>query len=117
MKNRPFRERLRFALTGLHICWRGERSFRTQSAMAIMALTALILLRPAPIWWAATALTIVLVMAMEAMNAALERLIDHVHPNIHPNIGAAKDMAAGAVLLSSIGALAVATCMVVSKLP
>lgn len=50
-------------------------------------------------------------MAFEALNSAPERLIDHLHPEIHPEIGIVKDMAAGAVLLLSGGAVIVAACL------
>ena len=55
------------------------------------------------VWWAITGLCIALVFAAEMVNAALEYLIDRLHPEIHPEIGQAKDAAAGAVLLASIG--------------
>ena len=41
----------------------------------------------------------------ELFNSALETLIDHVHPEHHPEVGAAKDIAAAAVLLASIAAV------------
>ncbi|MET0370457.1 MAG: diacylglycerol kinase [Sphingobium sp.] len=39
-------------------------------------------MRPAPIWWAIVLLVSTLVMAFEVLNSALERLIDHLHPEI-----------------------------------
>ena len=54
------------------------------------------------------ALTVGLVLVTELVNSALETLIDHIHPDQHPEIGAAKDIAAGAVLVSSLVSLAVA---------
>lgn len=77
-------------------------------------ITVLLLIKPAAIWWAILLLTSAMVLALEAMNSALERLIDHLHPDIHPEIGMVKDMAAGAVLLSSIIALAIAACLIVA---
>ncbi len=41
------------------------------------------------------------------VNAAVEYLIDHLHPDIAPQIKLAKEMAAGAVLVVSLGALCV----------
>ena len=52
MKNRPFHERLGFAMAGLRECWRKEASFRTHVVLGSMTIVALLLLRPAPIWWA-----------------------------------------------------------------
>ncbi|QIG81028.1 diacylglycerol kinase [Stakelama tenebrarum] len=117
MKNRPFRERLGFALTGLATGWRRERSFRNQTGMAALALLALIVLRPAPAWWAIVAITTALVLALELLNSALEAVIDLLHPSIHPEVKAAKDMLAGAVLAISIAALLVAGAMTVDTLP
>jgi diacylglycerol kinase len=39
------------------------------------------------------------------MNAALEKLCDHQHPEIDPVIKKVKDMAAAGVLIASIAAL------------
>lgn len=116
VKNRGFGARLGFALAGLRACWRGEASFRSQSLIGGAVLGVLCLLRPAPVWWALVAIMIVLVLALEAMNSAVERLIDHLHPAIHPEIGAVKDMLAGGVLLASVGAVAVGVALVVDLL-
>jgi diacylglycerol kinase (ATP) len=114
VKNRPFRERLGFAAEGLKSGWLRERSFRTQSVFALMAVAALILLRPAPIWWAIVALVAAMVLALELLNSALEGVIDLLHPGIHPEIKVVKDMLAGAVLIVSLSALIVAAALVVS---
>jgi len=44
-------------------------------------------------------------MAAEILNAAIERLVDHLHPDDHPAVRETKDMAAGGVLLAAFGAL------------
>ena len=107
MKNRPFRERLMFALNGLGAAWRRENSFRTQAKTGVIVTIALIAVRPPLIWWAVITLTIAFVLAMELMNSAFEALIDHLHPDRHSEIRIIKDMAAGGVLLASLGALVV----------
>lgn len=112
MKNRAFGERLTFALRGIGVAFRREASLRLQRWFALAALAALVVLRPAPVWWAIVFLSIVVVLALELMNTALELVIDRLHPDVHPMIGQAKDCAAGAVLLASLGALAVALALV-----
>lgn len=111
MKNLPFARRLVFALDGLRHAWHGERSFRTQVLMGAAAVVALLLLRPAPVWWALVALAIAAVLAAELFNTAVEQLADHLHAERHPAIRVVKDCAAGAVLLASVGALAVAAAL------
>jgi undecaprenol kinase len=116
MKNRPFHERLGFALDGIRAVWRSERSFRTQCWCALAAAAVTIALRPGWMWAAIIALATALVLAFELMNSALEYLIDHVHPDIAPAIKRAKDAAAGAVLLASFGAACAGLMMVMATL-
>lgn len=116
MKGRPLRERLGFAAEGLRTGWRRERSFRTHIVSAALALAALLVLRPAPIWWAAVAIVVAMVLALELLNSAVEGVIDLLHPAIHPEIKAIKDMVAGAVLVVSLAALVVGAAMVVANI-
>jgi undecaprenol kinase len=116
MKNRPFRERLVFAANGLGAAWRREHSFRTQAALAVLAVVILVLLQPAIVWWAIIAITIVIVLAIELMNSAFEALVDHLHPDRHPEIRIIKDIAAGAVLLASLGALIIGGLFLIATL-
>ena len=112
VKGRPLGERLAFAVEGLRIGWRRERSFRTQVVAAVVACVALLVLRPAPVWWALVAIVVALVLGMELLNSAIEAVIDLLHPGLHTEIKAAKDMVAGAVLTISAAALVVAVAMV-----
>jgi diacylglycerol kinase (ATP) len=56
-------------------------------------------------------LAAVLVLSLELVNAAIEYLLDHLHPGYSAEIGAAKDAAAGAVLIASLAALCVAAAL------
>lgn len=57
--------------------------------------------------WSALILAITLVWVAEALNTAFEFLCDVVSPEFHPLVKKSKDVAAGAVLLSAIGAAVV----------
>ena len=57
--------------------------------------------------WVAISICIALVLALEALNTALEYLTDLVSPEYHPLAGKAKDAAAAAVLLVALGAIVV----------
>ena len=116
MKNHNFLRRLGYALAGIGISWRTERTFRTLIAGLAFILTVLIVTRPAPIWWAVLLLTAGSVVALELVNTALEKLIDHVHPDQHAIVGIVKDTLAGAVLTMSITSLLVFAAFVVSLL-
>lgn len=112
-KNQSFSIRLRFAMAGIAHGLRTERSLRTQGLMLLLVMLALVILRPAPLWWALVIISSAAVLAAELFNTAIERLADHLHPELHPEIRIVKDCAAGAVLCFSIGALGVAIALVV----
>lgn len=65
------------------------------------------------IQWAICAILIGGVWVTEALNTAIERICDHVTPEIHPAIGRIKDIAAAAVLLSAITAVVAGLCIFV----
>ncbi|MFD1786975.1 diacylglycerol kinase [Sphingomonas floccifaciens] len=117
MKGRPFHERLSFALAGLKAAWVREVSFRTQTMFVGAVGIGLLILKPAPIWWAVVALVCAIVLALELLNSAIEGVIDLLHPGLHPEIKVVKDMVAGAVLAISLAAVAIAVAMVVETGP
>jgi diacylglycerol kinase (ATP) len=61
--------------------------------------------------WALLALTMTLVLALEAVNTALEAVVDLVSPQLHPLAKIAKDAAAGALVFAVLGSIAVAAAI------
>jgi undecaprenol kinase len=116
MKNKQFYHRVGFAASGIVEAWRRERSFRTQALVGLAATAFAVVFAPGLIWAAAVALSIALVLALELLNTAIECVIDHLHPETAPEIKLAKDIAAGAVLVASIGAGSVGLLMIASVL-
>lgn len=57
--------------------------------------------------WLAVILSIVWVLSAEAINTAIELMVDWVSPQWHPLARDIKDVAAAAVLISSLGAAVV----------
>ena len=66
--------------------------------------------------WCAIILAIISVWTAEALNTALEFLADVASPDFHPLVEKAKDVAAGAVLISAIGATLIALIVVIPYL-
>lgn len=110
---RAFLGSFRHAGHGLGHAWRTQRNFRVELACAAFALGASLWLG-APL--SPILLACALVLALELLNTALEALADHLHPQQHPAIKVAKDAAAGAVLLASLGALGVAAVELLPRL-
>jgi diacylglycerol kinase (ATP) len=115
MKNQPFFRRAGFAWQGIFAAWRGESSLRTHLAATFGVVVVLATTRPAPLWWAVLLLTCAMVIAAELLNTALEHALDLIHPEPHPTVRMAKDCGAGAVLVLSIGALAVFIAFLASR--
>jgi diacylglycerol kinase (ATP) len=114
VKNGSFPARLGCAFAGIRLVWRRGKTFRMHRLFALAALGIAAGLRVGPLWWALIVLCIFVVFALEAMNSALEYVIDRLHPGIHEEIRCAKDAAAGAVLLASIGAAGAGALMVLA---
>jgi undecaprenol kinase len=115
-KNHSLPTRLGFAWQGLRHALRSEASLRLQAACLVVAVGALAVLRPQPLWWALVLLASATVLAAELLNSALEALADELHPHDSPGVRRAKDCAAAAVLLAALGALAVAAALAVQLL-
>lgn len=62
--------------------------------------------------WCWIVLAIVAVWTAEAFNTAFEFLADKISTEYHPLIGKAKDVAAGAVLITAIGAAIVGVIII-----
>ncbi len=69
-----------------------------------------------PTEWCIIVFAIAIVLAAEAFNTAIEDLTDLVSPEPHPLAGHAKDLAAGAVLLTAIGAAIVGLLIFLPKI-
>ncbi len=107
MRNRTLWESLHNALNGLLGAIREERNSRLLFLAAVLALALAFIVGLEGLSLALLILTIVIVLAAELFNTALERLLDLVHSEYHPQVQRIKDLAAGAVLLGALGALAV----------
>ncbi|WP_321389189.1 diacylglycerol kinase [Emcibacter sp.] len=107
MKNQPLNKRLGNAWAGIHASWKSENSFRFHVAATLFVICLLVFLRPDAVWWALLLLTCGLVLCLELVNTAVEKLADHLHPDLHPALKTTKDTLAGAVLMASLIAVGV----------
>jgi diacylglycerol kinase (ATP) len=85
---------------GLRAAARSEEAFRQELVAFIVALPAAFIV--ATDAWRRVALigVILLLMIVELLNTAVEKLSDHVTPHHHDAIGRVKDMASAAVGLA-----------------
>lgn len=105
-----------YAFAGLRYCFRTQRNFRIHIAIAILAALLGIFLGLTWAEWALVATMIVLVLAAEMVNTMIESLVDLVTQQYHPLAKIAKDVSAGIVLVTAIGATVVGALIFLPKL-
>jgi diacylglycerol kinase (ATP) len=96
-----------YAFAGIGYLFRTQRNAQIHSAISIMVIVAGVLFRIERLEWLAIVLTIMLVLAAEGINTAIEAVVDLASPQRHPLAKIAKDVAAGTVLITAIGAVVV----------
>lgn len=100
-----------FAFEGLVWMARTQRNAQVHLFITGIVLIAAVFFQVSMSEWLALILAIALVLALEAMNSAVEAVVDLSSPQLHPLAKRAKDAAAGSVLIAAIGA-ALVGCIV-----
>ena len=65
--------------------------------------------------WLFQTMAIGLIMSIEGLNTAVEKIADFIHPNYHERIGFIKDIAAGAVFFAALTAIAIGLIIYIPK--
>ena len=105
-----------YALNGIWHASVTQLNFRVHLICTLIVVYAGYALHISPNEWLWIILCIALVLAAELFNTAIEFLTDLVSPEYNKKAGLVKDMSAGAVLVTAIGALAIGLIIFVPKL-
>ncbi len=84
-----------------------EHSVMVQSSIAILLIIAGFYFNISKTEWLIQTLAIWLVLIIEGLNTAVEKIADFIHPDYHEKIGFIKDIAAGAVFFAAMTAIAI----------
>lgn len=93
-----------YAMRGLPAGWRGQTNIRVMTALAIVAVGLGAWTGISFVEWAVLGTLIGLVLSLELLNTAGEKLVDILSPGHDDRYGQVKDILAAAVLLASIAA-------------
>lgn len=96
------------ALAGILHVIKTQRNMKVHMVAALLVVTVGFFLRLSPVDWLAISFAVFFVLVAEVINTAIEAAIDLCSPKQHPLAKAAKDCAAGAVLLAAINSIIVA---------
>ena len=91
-----------YALKGAWILLSSEGSIQVQFVIALLVTGAGWYFEISKWEWMFQLLAIGMVMGLEGVNTAVEKLSDYVQPNMDPRIGRLKDVSAGGVLIAAI---------------
>ena len=118
-KDSFFRGRLRsfkFALKGMWLLITTEDSIKAQLIVAAIITAFGFYFNISNIEWMFQFFTIGLVLVAEALNTAVEKIADFVHPDYHEKIDFIKDIAAGASSFAAFTSLIIAGFIYISKI-
>ena len=98
----PFTESQKHAIKGITLIIKNEKNFRIQILIATVVVLIGLLLNISHMDWIAVGFLIALVLITEAFNSVIEAVCDTVSKDYRVNIKYAKDVSAGAVLISTL---------------
>jgi len=103
------------AANGIKFLFQSERNAIVHVLVLLLVIVAGIYFQLTVVEWMFIAMAAGFVLCTEAINTAIEHLMNFIHPEQHAKVGIIKDLAAGAVLLSVIASVVVGTLIFAPK--
>ena len=108
MKPKSWFQSANLAIDGIIYSVKTQRHMRYHLYAALAVLVLSLLLNISRLEFILLCMAIVIVLATETINTAIETTVDMISEEFHPKAKLAKDIAAGVVLIASVGALMLA---------
>lgn len=118
-KDFSFRKRLagfKYAFHGIRLLLSHEANVWLHCLVGVVAVISGFVLKISTAEWVAVAIVCGVVLALEAVNTAIERLADVVSPEYDEAIRKVKDLSAGSVLFMALAAIVVGCLIFLPKL-
>lgn len=104
-----------YSIDGLKTAYQNEQSLWLHGLCTLIVIILGFLLKVNFYEWAVLIISLVVILAMELMNTAIEACVDLVTKEIHPLAKIAKDCGSAATFVSSIMALIICLFIFVPK--
>ena len=104
-----------FAVKGAVKLITTEHSVMVQFFIAIIMTIVGFCIQITATEWLFQILAIGIVMSVEGINTAVEKIADFIHPDYHERIGFIKDISAGAVFFAAITAILIGLIIYIPK--
>jgi len=105
-----------FALKGALLLIRTEASIKIQIFIALVMTAAGFYFEISSIEWILQIFAIAMVLGIEGLNTAIEKISDYIQPEFDLKIGFIKDISAGAVMLVSVAAVIIGLIIYLPKI-
>lgn len=109
---RRVRNALRYSMDGLRAAYTGEDAFRQEILLAAVLIPLALWLPVSGLGKALMIASVLLVLAVELINSAIEAVVDRISLDRHALSKRAKDLGSAAVLLALINVGAVWGCVI-----
>lgn len=106
----------RFGCRGLATAWHEERNFRIEILIMAVVVVCAWFFQVGPAGWIALTLAGGLVLLVELLNTATERIIDALSPRLDKYAREVKDIMAGAVILAALISVLVGLIVFIPRL-
>lgn len=101
-QSRSFKRSITYALNGVRLAFRSQRNFRKHLLIALLTLSVAFLIKVSVVEFCLILFSNCLVLVVEMLNSVVEFVIDAYYKNKWAKLAKlAKDIAAGAVLISA----------------
>ncbi len=112
-----FKKSLSYAIKGLTIAFKSQQNFRTQLLLAVLAIFFAFILKFNGLEFCILVLMIAMVLLCELFNSVIEFVLDAVYRNKYSKlVEMAKDMSAGAVLVSTLTSIIAGAALFLHKI-
>lgn len=106
---------VQYAVVGAYKLLTTEHSIMAQTAIGLSLIGAGFWFEISKTEWLFQTLAFGLVLSIEGLNTAVEKIADFIHPDYHQKIGFIKDIAAGAVFFAAMTAIIIG-CIIYAPL-
>lgn len=106
----------RYAISGICYTFKTERNFKIHIFATILVVLLASLFSVSRVEWLMLIIVIGMTLTLELVNTAVERVVNMLTTEYHPLAKIVKDVAAGAVFISSIISMIVGLCIFAPRL-
>ena len=104
-----------YAFNGLSYAFKTQLNFRLHCFATVVVVLLGLYTKLNLVEWLFVTISTAVVMVLELVNTAIEKIVDFISPQQNPKAGVIKDVAAAAVLVASIMAMTVGLIIFASK--